>query len=106
MSTPEHRHSPVEPLPPESCLEVFEKLSEYLDGELSPQDCAEIQEHIQDCEPCVAFVESLKASIRASRELRPLEPVQQLPEETRQKLKAAWEAALQRRTSSAGAPSQ
>jgi predicted anti-sigma-YlaC factor YlaD len=93
MSTAKHEHGPADP----ACLEVFEKLSEYLDGELSPQDCAGIQEHIKDCEPCVAFVESLKTSIQASHEFRPCEPVQTLPEETREKLKAAWKAALQRR---------
>lgn len=97
MSTAKHEHGQTEPLPPEACLEVFERLSEYLDGELSPQQCAEIQAHIGDCEPCIAFVESLMTSIRASRELRPHEPVTELPEEARQKLKAAWKAALQRR---------
>lgn len=94
MSTSQQPHSPADP----ACIEVFEKLSEYLDGELSPQECAEIQEHIQDCEPCVAFVESLKTSIRASRDLRPQQPAQALPEATKDKLKAAWKAALLRRT--------
>jgi anti-sigma factor RsiW len=98
MSIAKHEHHPGDPLRPEACLEVFERLSEYLDGELSPQDCAEIQEHIRDCEPCVAFVESLKTSIRASGELRPRETVRELPEEAREKLMAAWKAALQRRT--------
>ncbi len=93
MSTSNHRHDPADP----SCLEVFEKLSEYLDGDLSPQDCVLIQEHIKDCEPCVAFVESLKKSIQASRELRPNEPVSKLDAATQQKLKAAWQAALRRR---------
>jgi anti-sigma factor RsiW len=93
MSTAKHEHRPADP----SCLEVFERLSEYLDGELSPQDCDHIQEHIRDCEPCVDFVESLKTSIQASRELRPHEPVHELPGAVREKLKATWQAALQRR---------
>jgi len=98
MSPVKHEHGPADPLPPEACLEIFERLSEYLDGELSPQDCAHIQEHIRDCEPCIAFVESLKTSIRASRKLRSQETVRELPESTREKLKAAWRAALERRT--------
>lgn len=93
MNASEHQHNPADP----TCLEVFEKLSEYLDGELSPQDCAEIQEHIKDCEPCVDFVESLKKSIQASHELRPDQPVRKLDAATQQKLKAAWQAALRRR---------
>ena len=98
MSTSKHEHGPADPHPPDACLEVFERLSEYLDGELSPQDCAESQEHIRDCQQCVAFVESLKTSIRASRELRPHEPVQELPEAIKAKLKAIWKASLLRRT--------
>ena len=87
MSTSEHKHSPADP----SCIEVFERLSEYL------EDCTHIQEHIKDCEPCVAFVESLKTSIRAAHELRVDEPVHKLDAEAQKKLKAAWQAALQRR---------
>jgi anti-sigma factor RsiW len=98
MNTGKHEHDPARPLPPESCLEIFERLSEFLDGELPPVDCAEIQEHIQGCEPCVAFVESLKTSIQASHELCPDEPVHKLDAETQERLKAAWKAALQRRT--------
>lgn len=93
MSSEKHVHGAADP----ACLEVFERLSEYLDGELSPQDCSVIQDHIQDCAPCVAFVESLKSSIQAAHTLRPHEPVGELPDEVREKLKAAWAAALERR---------
>jgi RNA polymerase sigma-70 factor (ECF subfamily) len=93
MNPGKHVHSPVDP----SCLKVFEKLSEYLDGELSPQDCLHIQEHIQDCAPCVAFVESLKNSIQAVRKLGPGESAGEVPTEVSDKLKAAWQAALERR---------
>lgn len=94
MNTAKHEHRAVDP----SCREVFERLSEYLDGELSPQDCAHIQEHIKDCAPCVAFVESLKASIQASHDLRPAKPVHKLDAEAQKKLQAAWKAALERRS--------
>lgn len=93
MSGEKHVHGPTDP----ACLAVFERLSEYLDGDLSAQDCSVIQEHIQDCAPCVAFVESLKSSIQAAHELRPLDPAGELPDEVREKLKAAWAAALKRR---------
>ncbi len=45
------------------CDDVFAKLSEYLDGELPEAVCAKLQTHIEDCEPCVEFVESLRKSI-------------------------------------------
>ena len=88
------RHSPADP----SCLEVFERLSEYLDHELTPADCAHIEEHIRDCPPCVAFLESLKGCIEASHHLMAEEPAARpLPADVRARLEAAWQAALRRR---------
>ena len=37
--------------------------SAYLDAELPPGDCAEIEKHIAGCPPCVEFVESLRKSV-------------------------------------------
>jgi anti-sigma factor RsiW len=42
---------------------MLERLSEYLDGELDPASCAEIEGHLHDCEPCVAFLRSLRATV-------------------------------------------
>ena len=39
------------------CESIFEALSEYLDGELSEADCEALERHIQDCKPCVEFVD-------------------------------------------------
>ena len=48
----EHTHSSADP----ACLEIFARLSEYVDGELTAADCDAIQAHIRDCPPCVDFV--------------------------------------------------
>lgn len=45
------------------CSGVFARLSEYLDGELSPELCAKMKEHIEDCAPCVEFVNSLQKTV-------------------------------------------
>jgi anti-sigma factor RsiW len=79
------------------CLKIFEQLSAYLDGELCPEDCAHVREHIEDCPPCIEFLDSLKRSIAASRGLRCPENPQPLPPEAVERLKAAWQAALGRR---------
>lgn len=47
----------------ERCLELFERLSEYLDGDLPPALCAEIEEHMAGCEPCVRFLASLRNTV-------------------------------------------
>jgi anti-sigma factor RsiW len=48
---------------PESCREMLERLSEYLDGELDPSACAEIEGHLEGCEPCIAFLRSLRTTV-------------------------------------------
>lgn len=55
--TPAHDHGSA------SCREMLEHLSEYLDGELDSASCAEIESHMRGCEPCVAFLRSLRATV-------------------------------------------
>ena len=59
-----------------TCRELFDRLSEYVDGELSQQICEEIQRHMEGCEPCVAFAKTLKKTADLCRRLpsRPIPP--------------------------------
>ncbi|OGP98815.1 MAG: hypothetical protein A2Z51_10510 [Deltaproteobacteria bacterium RBG_19FT_COMBO_52_11] len=45
------------------CQEILERLSEYLDGELDPKLCQDLERHMEDCHPCLLFVDSLKKTI-------------------------------------------
>ena len=47
----------------EHCREMFEKLSEYIDGELDHATCAEIEKHANDCVACFACMETLKRTV-------------------------------------------
>lgn len=88
-----HQHAPRDP----ACLEVFARLSEFIDGELPDLDCAAVQAHIADCPPCIDFLNSLKKCRAASREFRGAEECPPVPPELEEKLRAAWKAALARR---------
>jgi anti-sigma factor RsiW len=59
-----------------TCRELFERLSEYVDGELSQEICAEIQRHMDGCEPCVAFAKTLRKTADLCRRLtsQPIPP--------------------------------
>ncbi len=46
-----------------SCREILENLSAYIDAELDPGICAEIEQHMADCTPCVAFLNTLKKTV-------------------------------------------
>lgn len=56
--SPNHEHGGLE------CRKIFERLSEYLDNEVDSDFCEKLESHMQGCEPCVAFLESLRRAIR------------------------------------------
>lgn len=49
------------------CKEMFAELSNYLDDELDDSLCEELEKHMDDCEPCKAFLSSLENSIQQCR---------------------------------------
>lgn len=50
------------------CGQIFALLSEYLDQELPPATCEQLEHHLADCPECIQFVESLKRSVRLCRQ--------------------------------------
>jgi len=83
--------------PEPECRDIFERLSEYLDGELSVEECAHFERHIAGCAPCVEFVKSLKRSIEVAHGFHSPSAPEHVPAEVEQKLRQAWAAALARR---------
>jgi len=65
------------------CLELFERLSEYLDNELDEMTCQEIEQHIKDCVPCFVCMQTLKRTVDLCKQTAN-KPV---PEGVSQKLK-------------------
>lgn len=71
------------------CVALFARLSEYMDGELAPADCAEIDGHMTDCAPCRDFLESLRRAVAyVARTSTP-----QLPDELKREIVSAYERA-------------
>ena len=46
-----------------SCREILDSLSEYIDAELDPSLCDEMESHMEGCSPCVAFLNTLKKTV-------------------------------------------
>ena len=49
------------------CLEMFKKLSEYIDNELDELTCRDIERHAEECIRCKTCLETLKRSIDLCR---------------------------------------
>ena len=54
---------------PVSCKVLFAQLSDYLDEQLDDSLCEELEEHLDGCQPCKAFLDSLEATITQLRKL-------------------------------------
>jgi anti-sigma factor RsiW len=52
-----------------SCREVVEILGDYLDGAMTPEDRARLEQHLADCGGCTAYLEQLRITIRLSGRL-------------------------------------
>jgi anti-sigma factor RsiW len=57
-----------------TCRECIDFLIDYVSDELTPEQKAHIDHHLQFCPPCVTYIDTYKATIRLTREL-PMKPV-------------------------------
>jgi predicted anti-sigma-YlaC factor YlaD len=67
----------------ESCRHLLGSLSEYVDGDLGDELCAEIDRHLQDCNNCRVVIDTLRKTINLYHDLAPSPSV---PDDVRQRL--------------------
>lgn len=60
----EHVHS-------QQCQQLLGNLSEYIDGELQAELCAQIEEHMKDCDNCRIVVNTLKKTVELYEQASP-----------------------------------
>jgi len=46
-----------------NCSHLLKSLSEYIDGAISQELCAEIDRHLEDCDNCRIVVDSLRKTV-------------------------------------------
>lgn len=74
----------------QECKEIFARLSEYLDQDLPPDVCEQIERHMAGCAPCEEFVESLRRTVDLFREHATGAAPGPLPERARAELLEAY----------------
>ena len=47
----------------ENCRQLLELMSDYIDGELNQNLCAELELHLTDCEDCRIVVDTLRKTV-------------------------------------------
>ena len=78
---PEHAHQHRV-----TCQEVVELVTEYLDGSLSAADTSLFEEHLNFCDPCVFYVDEIRATIATVGRIAE----EDVPPDTRDHLLAAF----------------
>ncbi len=84
----------------ERCQEIFALLSDYLNLELPPEACQEIESHLAGCSPCVEFAESLRKTVEICRRYQPTELPEPLGQAAREQLQQAYQKMLAARQAS------
>jgi len=59
----------TEPRP--TCRDLLEYLADYLDGELSVSKIAIFELHLEECPPCVEYIETYRSAILLARRCIP-----------------------------------
>ena len=75
-------------MPDPRCKRIFAALSEYLDGDLRAKTCKELERHLQGCEPCLVYLDTLRTTIKACRAYR----VKKVPKPSKRVRRALLEA--------------
>ena len=72
------------------CNEYIGELNDYLDGELSPELCEEIEKHLGECRNCRIMVDTLKKTVSLCREGEQENLPNTLNDKLKQLLKEKW----------------
>lgn len=83
MNESDHNHK--------QCLELFERLSEYLDKEIEPDTGRMIEKHLAGCPACRVCFETLKRTVHLCRGTKS----PPLPDDVAKRLQR-WAQSLQR----------
>jgi anti-sigma factor (TIGR02949 family) len=67
----------------ENCNKLLYSLSEYIDGELDSEMCAQIERHLEGCDNCRIVIDSLRKTVYLYQVTT--EPAS-VPEDVRQRL--------------------
>lgn len=75
------------------CRQMFASLSDYMDGLVVDARCRDMEKHLHECQPCVAFLDSLKSAVEQCRRYEPVCDTRNA-EKLRQELMAKYQAAV------------
>jgi RNA polymerase sigma-70 factor (ECF subfamily) len=85
------RRKPARPL---ACKDLFASLSHYLDGALDAEKCEVLEKHLDGCQPCQVFLDSLRQTVELVRKHPPARLNPKTAARIREKLLAQYREAV------------
>lgn len=77
-----------------TCEDLLSLFSQYLDGELPPGGCEQIERHASACPACAEFLNSAKRTVALCRDLQPGESPRPLSPDSRARLRELYKRSL------------
>lgn len=74
------------------CKELIGNLSDFIDGELDPELCRQLKEHLDGCKNCRLMADSLNKTVKLCRDGVIEELPESLQKSLNQKLRERWKA--------------
>lgn len=68
-----------------NCDEMLAQLNDFVDGQVNPALCAELEQHLRGCNPCQVVIDNIRKTITLYRAGQPYP----LPADFRERLHAA-----------------
>jgi hypothetical protein len=81
----------------DKCREVFAMLSDYLNMELPPETCRELEAHLDSCELCQELTASFRGTMELCRGYRPSELSESLARDVREQILNSYLKVLEAR---------
>ena len=82
-----------------TCEDLLSLFSQYLDRELPPANCEQIEQHAAECARCAEFLTSIRRTVTLCRDLRPGESPRPLSADAKARLRMLYERNLALRRS-------
>lgn len=83
-----------------TCEDLAAVFSEYLDRELPPANCEQIEEHAATCARCSEFLSSIRRTVSLCRDLKAGKSPSPLAPEARERLRELYQRSLAARANS------
>lgn len=77
-----------------TCEDLMSLFSQYLDAELPPGSCEQIEQHASGCARCCDFLNSVKRTVTLCRDLKAGESPRPLSGDARARLRELYERSL------------